>query len=398
MKKSIFFAALVAAVMTACSNEETLEQQNVESQSSAISFRTVANNGTRATIMDSQNIKDFQVSAVYSDYTNGAATGATLMDNVVVVRNLASSDLTVDDFTYEPTKYFPVDGEAVDFYAFSPAGSRNLASATITNDLVAASNYTTTGTSKMDLVYTVPLTDPSSEGTTLSQEDFLVASNLQNNGKTSNDVLMTFDHALSKVTFAAKNVAPNTTVNISAIKLMNLGNSATLTLGYTRGETIVKSLSWAEPAARTSAYAASVPATGFTLVGANDAEYSSLTTVNEGLMVLPQTLQLFADGATFDDATDPYVEITYSMNDASGLSLYPAGTKARFPLSALSVGDAPFYNETSNPTNKLLCGHSYNLQFTFGAAGSGNEGAGAVNEIKFSVSVETWNGTDHPIE
>jgi hypothetical protein len=208
------------------------------------------------------------------------------------------------------------------------------------------------------------------------------------------------------VTFAAKNLIANTTVNISAIRLVNLGNEATLTLSYTRGTPVTPSLVWGTPAAKDLAYVASVPTTGFTLIGAAGASYSNLTTVNEGLMVLPQTLNIFDNGATFDPAIgkDPYVEITYGMNDATGQALYPAGTIAQFPLSAVSKVASPFYDSVNNPDNKLLYGHSYNLQFTFGGDTDGDgdiddedNGPGSVSEIDFSVSVNAWNGSDEPL-
>jgi hypothetical protein len=399
MKKGLFFAALAALAMTGCSSDETIEQQTLEAQSPAIGFRTVANSGTRATMVDGVNITDFQVSAFYYDDADVAADPAVvLMDKVAAVR-----DLGANTYSYAPTKYFPVDGEAVDFYAFSPAGSRSVGAFTPVNTLTKGDAKT-----EMEIEYTVPL-----GGGAINQEDFLVASNLKAVGTTNpTSVALVFDHALSKVTFSAKNIAEGTTVNITGLSLVNLSNSATLTMSYPVAPVAANAsavLAWSGFGAADQTYAASVPTTGFSLVGAGNSSYSDLSTDNEGLMVLPQALAAWtgedeAPGDTFDPDTDPYVAVTYGMNDASGTEIYPAGTVAKIPLSgalATTAGDLVAGVRT------LENAYSYNLQFTFGATagggggeGGGGEGGGGtpgggdtpggVNAISFTVSVDTW--------
>jgi uncharacterized protein (TIGR02145 family) len=71
------------------------------------------------------------------------------------------------------------------------------------------------------------------------------------------------------------------------------------------------------------------------------------------------------------------------MKDASGDDIYPAGTTVQLPLTGAGT------------TTTFEPGTSYNLQFTFGAGGSG--GAGSVNEIQFSVSVTDWDDTSVPL-
>jgi uncharacterized protein (TIGR02145 family) len=71
------------------------------------------------------------------------------------------------------------------------------------------------------------------------------------------------------------------------------------------------------------------------------------------------------------------------MKDASGDDIYPAGTTVQLPLTGAGT------------TTTFEPGTSYNMQFTFGAGGSG--GAGALNEIQFSVSVTKWDDTSVPL-
>jgi hypothetical protein len=406
MKKGLFFAAIAAIAMTGCSSDETIEQQTLEAQSPAIGFRTVANSGTRATEMDGANITNFQVSALYSDnQTDGTSDAATLMDKVVVTR-----DLNASTYSYAPAKYFPVDGEPVDFYAFSPAGSRNLTTVTPANTPNTDAT-STDGVTSIAFAYEVP----TGAGAEKNQEDFLVASKLQVVGTTNpTEVLLGFDHALSKVTFSAKNVAEGTTVNITGLKLVNLGNSATLTMSYADAVPAPTKAGyvWSAPVNTTQTYVASVPTTGFSLVGASNPSPSILSTDNEGLMVLPQVLAAWTGSAgdAFASATDPYVEVTYGMKDASGEYIYPANSVARIPLSGAIDDDT---NGLTDGKRTLDIGVSYNLQFTFGAAagdgggeggGEGGDGdgdgdgdggtPGGVNAISFDVTVGTWGSDD----
>lgn len=320
MKKSFFWAATAALVLTSCSNDtesiaETANSANV------VSFRTVSEKtegGLKTTMMTEGNITNF---AVYA-YVLSSATGFDFMTEQPVIRKQGGS------WAYAPAKFWPQNKSDVHFYAYSPAGSVN------TNVQLG---HVATQT-KATLTYTVPLkaevtaSDP-------GPVDFLVAAKTVKYDAVTTfaypKVTLMFQHALSVVQFTAKNTTPNSKFIIDEIKLVQLANKGTLTINEA-GTTI----GWTGQPTFDQIYEASLPGTGIHL------EYSatatSLTSTNEGLLVLPQPAGTVASNGPVTvprSATVPtleagvrYVAITYRAIDTAGGEIIPASTKY-FPFS-----------------------------------------------------------------
>ncbi|MDR1003760.1 MAG: fimbrillin family protein [Prevotellaceae bacterium] len=348
MKKVLFLAAIAAVAMTGCSNDETISEQQA-TKGNAVEFRATVNNGveaTRATTIDLDNLKDFRVTAAYYDtYTTASAY---LMSGIPVVRAAGGANT----FTYAPIVYYSPNIEAGDhfhFFAFSPAGSPNVTAGTpaMTNTVVAADAATAV------LSYTVPLKDADGDA---KQEDFLVARNASD-GASATAVAFTFDHALAKVTFSVKNSAPGTTVTVNSVKLVNMDNTGTLTMSADLvAAPPTSSIAWSMNTTYDQTYEMAIPTGGFAVLG-NNAAYAAQTTINEGLMVLPQALAAWTGGAVAGDepaATgEAYIEIKYKVTDGAGTEIVPEDDY-QFKFGGLT---------------SLDYGHTYELQLQYSGFG-----------------------------
>lgn len=191
--KKLFLGALSVLVLAACSNDDLVEANRAND---VISFGVVANSPTRAAdVYCNNNLPSaFNVWAKHQDktYIEG--------DEVVYTNSKWENQSGV--------RYWPNEGE-VDFYAHVNAGDNfvwNSASVpTIENFEVG-----TDVAAQTDLLYSVKT------GQTKS-------------GETAAPVTLNFRHALSQIVFKAKNTNANMYVEISGVKVCNVGNTNTFT-------------------------------------------------------------------------------------------------------------------------------------------------------------------------
>ena len=310
MKKTLLFAAIAAsALLVGCQKDQTGNGE--QGNGKAIGFRTLTEK-TRATVVDIANINSFKVSAIWADDPAGAPTAFNHMDGINVTRTMDGADGT-NQWTYAPIKYWP-DADAVDFYAYSPAGSVNV------------SGFSYDGTN-VAIEYTVPVTGAE------SPEDFLVAKS-EDKTATSNagQVVLSFEHALSLATFSAKNVSSGANYTITGIELVNLSNTGMLEPA---------AFTWGTLGTANQTYKAGLPEIGATVLP-NTNLFLKLLGPNEGLMILPQTVTKGggvdtapADGIPDDLATagKSYVKVIYGATDQVGGVIKPAGTELYFPLA-----------------------------------------------------------------
>lgn len=280
-------AALAALVLTSCSNDTEGISETANS-ANLVSFRAISDKTeTKATPTDVGNFSNFTVNASATNVPNPATFN--FMSALPVTRGVGTSGV----WSYAPAKYWPTSG-SVNFFAYSPAGSRNITALT-------PSGATST------IEYTVPLTYSVNKPT---QEDFIVATNSASSGS----VTLAFGHALSMVSFQATNAMSAMTVVVKGISLVNLDNTGTLTLDATGA-----SYAWSNNTTFDQKYEASLPVAGVSLAP-NTTSPQLLTSANEGLMILPQK----PTGATITDPTampsggGSYVVVSYSTIDNWG--------------------------------------------------------------------------------
>lgn len=330
MKKIFFFAVSTAVLMSGCS--EFTDDASGIAETNAIDFRPVLEK-TRASVVGSTN----ELTSFFVQADKGTDYDFSFLKASVYKES--------SSWVYAPKKYYPTDGSSVNFYAYSPVKDVNM-----TSDLVNTGGSVTIG-------YTVP-NDQSGLNTAA---DLLVSSKTN---VTGGEIDFIFDHALSAVTFSAKNSNATTselTYVVSNIEITKLYNVGTYT--YSGGT------SWTSTGS-TVTYKAGVPASGVAVVpGGTGATTVNLLSANDVMMVLPQTPTLATSSTPSAGAL---VAVTFSLKDGGGQYIYQ--------------------NEVRNlfmPANfAFVKGTRYNFEFEFVAS----------NAIVLNVtSLTGWASTNTPI-
>lgn len=331
MKKNLLFAAIAALTFASCSSDGEAPGDNISTAGQAIDFRTGMTKTTTTTLA---SMTDFSVSA---DRTPGAV-GFDFMTDVSVARRGATS------WVYGPVKFWPTgpDGTTlpdIHFFAYSPAGSRNM---------VGSMTHPGSPSQTALIQYTVPLTQED------IPVDFLVAATTVAGvvpPAAYPTVSLTFKHALSRVTFSAKNTAPDARFVIKGIQLVNLAQTGTISLK-------TNSIGWSSTvSSQDQKYVASFPKAGVFVpynaaVDSDPTSYTSLTSFNEGLVVLPQTVSAGtttpvtrpSSGAiSVGSNTGAYVAVSYDVYDGASATVPFISETKYFPL-AIQLDMATEYN------------------------------------------------------
>lgn len=202
MMKKIFFGAIAALTMTACSNDELVKVNN---SSNEIKFAVTTERSTRASNVYCNNNKpgSFHVHAVFD--------GKEYIKGDLIQGNDARTEWT----NTSGTRYWPetTTDKKIDFYA-------HVSSEDVT--------MTRTNEGKYQFQNFSPATDVT------EQEDLLYAvkTNQEKPVDESNNskVNLNFRHALSQIVFNAKNTNPDIYVEISGVSVVNVAGSGTYTL------------------------------------------------------------------------------------------------------------------------------------------------------------------------
>lgn len=321
MKKIFIIAAAAAMTATACSDKQIAGgNQNEEN---AIGFRPVTHKPTRAAETTIQNIKDFKVFGLW----NGSYD---FMYSVGVIRGDGST------WSYAPVRYWPSTGD-VDFYAYSPAGSRGI---------VHSEMFPRTSSVAPVIPFTV---SPDN----VLQEDFLVtAAPAKNKSNTGGQVQLNFAHALSQLVFEVRNAVRDVNFEITDIVVTGLCTDGEINMLL-----VPQSGRWNEVTVPvwtiTNNNVVSDFAAPINIISVpyepQAAKYTRLSGPNDGLMVLPQEFSNSGNGSDADgngipddyeaDNTKNYLKVTYGvkLNDGS-VEIVPAGTTIYLSFNGLLSG------------------------------------------------------------
>ena len=341
MKKFLFFAAFATAMFTGCSNDNEIESADA-SVLGEIGFRAYTSKGeTKAGATTGGVSGNFSNFKVYGNWNDGT------YKSYIVGQIVEKSG---SDWIYSPKRFWPASGD-VDFYAYSPATSVNVA---FTNTLAAPT-----------FVYTIPVAFN-------QQEDLLVAKKKNaGSGDDAGAVTLPFDHALSQFVFEARGVVDGLNYTVNKIELLQINSTATF--------------DYAAVAPGWGSYA--TPTTYTVLDGApvnvayHATDYTTITSdaANTAFMVIPGAWENGdspADSdpikiipASGDGADWGYVGINFSITDATGMD-YNNKTTWYVPI------------EVSPALNAR-----YIYQFDLGKT------AGNLVELKFKTTISTVNET-----
>ncbi|MDL2230309.1 fimbrillin family protein [Alistipes sp. OttesenSCG-928-L06] len=407
MKKILLTAAISAMALSSCSNDLDVKSTSPENDKLEIGFRGTIDKGnnSRATVTNADNITGFTVtgwwdreSITHLDNVSIPADADLFPGKTTAVETLEAGDYLfnsddimrreagVDDWSYNPLRYWPTKGNGVYFFAYSPASSMNVGYETATPGTYAGGLKNFGGDY---LRYEVP--DPSE---TEPQEDFLLA---RTGRATTSPVTLNFIHALSRIKFFAKTTLPDITYVINGVELVNIRKRGDMDMDLvpTNGELSYPSyntainLRWKN---QTFGADKDVKVDISEAPAYLTAEYMSLTGVTGGLMVMPQTTaikanatksQILKTDSEFDENSF-YVKVSYRAFDHPD-GFYYAGTKAEPKVIYFRMKD-PFHSDSGDVGYSFEPGRQYNIRMVFGSD------AGA--EIKFAVDVSQW--TDYP--
>jgi hypothetical protein len=319
---------------------------------------------TRVASTTLSTLTSFTVAANLKEVTTSTTPAFTHFGGIDVIRKGESS------WDYAPKQYYPASGKPVNFYAYSPAGSRHVESFT---------NAQTSSTEAVTIKYTVPFATKEANGGTpaVTQEDLLVSKQTA----ASETVKLDFIHALSRINFSAVNLnTADLTYFVEKVELKELYNTGELDIAALDIENDQYKPWWNIPTSSTNdaTYSVTFAEGGAPVYGSDDPNASKsyrLNTPEQGLMVLPQTIET-------GDSKDKIVVVTCHARNG-------AGVKTSLPAATFELAASDDFSFNINT--------QYNFIFTF-STGYGGSGTAISFEVK---TVADWNwgadDTDVPL-
>ena len=345
MKKNLLYMLTAAAMLAGCAKNDVVDSE-INKEGNLIGFSTYKNI-SRGNPVDNNN--EFLK-------TTGNAFGVTAFIKINAALNenpymgTTSEGIKIvsdgEKWTYaQPSDqaYWPVNGELLDFYAYSPYG----------NKAITTKAFATTG---LTLDYTVPAEEA-------DQVDLMyaVATN-QTKPSDKNSVTMSFKHALTQVHFAIGTSATNLFVDVeeNGIQIHNLKNTGTFASSI---ETWTLN-SAATPASYTVTSTA-IDGAGYQVKDGAQT-FTQIGSADKALMLLPQTLTNAENGNYLTISCKIYQKL------ADGTKIYLHGSEENY--APVKVGISGNWARNQKIT--------YNLNI--GATG------GILDPIEFETNVETW--------
>lgn len=360
MRKLFLFAAVAAFALSSCSKNEEINSPSGDN-GGTIGFRTLTDKSTRTGVTDGENITGFTLSAF-------SANSQNLFNAFDITRGES------DDWSYSPLRYWP--GDEVDFYAYSPASSRNI---TTTPGGAGLTDFHS-ATDKQ-IGYKVPI----ATNRFTPQEDFLVAKIEQ---QASGTVKLNFQHALSRVLFQAKTTSTHVNYIISGVKLKQLYSTGVLpyaaipetgTFSY---PTDTPTILWKDYSGGRADVAVDMSGTPVYL----STDFVSILGETDALMVMPQQTATPVDPTSPQDG-EFVIEVSYYAFvediDYAGnwKEIQNAGTGTPTPKTVYFPVKDP--NRPALGSLPFEIGRQYNFALTFGSE--------VGSPIAFEVGVQEWN-------
>lgn len=218
MNKIYLFTAAFAvmASLSGCSDTE-LASIDTAQEKTPIGFHTVGSQmGSRATIIDNSNLKDYSFN-VYAFKNDNGTDGALFMGTEDKVPGTGGVKISHNGtkWDYANVKYWPTG--SLNFYAVSPASdpifySWQISQTTKKINYLSSDEYGTESLPYVDVMYAIATNKSKADGT----------------------VQLQFKHITPQVVFMAKKKLPNMVVEIKSIKLHNFETNGVFTIPTNR--------------------------------------------------------------------------------------------------------------------------------------------------------------------
>lgn len=277
--KYLLVLPALASMMTSCSNDDS--PAVAPSTPTAITFTSQVAPSTKASIFDTDQLHTdgFRVIAV-----DHAADWSTLADTDktpnFMYHQAITWDATLHSYQYDRVKYWPVDGNQVSFFAYSPGD--------------AATPSSNTATESPNLVYTAP-------ALSTEQVDLVTATALNRTASTASEqgngtVYFEFSHALSKIGFAAKlkdQLQAGYSLTVKSLRLRYVATDEMSSI-INKGTYYMDTNTWTLDT--TSTYTATAEGEGENLLAGDinvtsSTENTALNADNKYLMYIPQVYE-----------------------------------------------------------------------------------------------------------
>ncbi|MDD2595117.1 MAG: fimbrillin family protein [Bacteroidales bacterium] len=365
MKQILIGLATCAMIFTNCSKVEVVESaQNTDAN--AIGFSTYSNVATKAPINSNSDLQTDGNKFAVTAYINQSGWDTPYMNNPTLIKyNGTSSKWEYDNAAQ--LRFWPEVSETLDFYAYYPT------TATPTTASKAAGMVWTN--------YTVPTTEA-------DQIDLLYENRhgiTRNNCETSNNLKLTFKHALTQINYGARVANNAMTVVFEKLSIHNVVSNKNFTI-YNN------SASWSDattPALENYESVLSAPLT----VPYHATDFTSFDKVQ---LLIPQTFTAWDPATTIaannSGSKGAYIEMSARISvDIDGKKLYLLGTDSTFGTLYI-----PISSDTST-TGEWVSGKklTYNIVFgdygsTPGGAGYDEDGKHTILPITFETAVTDW--------
>lgn len=312
--KKILLVALAAAAMVSCSQNEEIENA---AQKAKIEFGTVVNNTTRAAITRIGELQKtgFTVYAYNTGSNLAGSTGATLGTAFMPATLVTYKD---NKWSFTDEYYWPLT-DNIQFFAYA------------TDE--AATNYSASETVKYpSLNYAVAKL-------AADQKDFVVA-HAANKTKTTDDVTLTFNHALTQVNFSAIG-SDGYTYKITSVGLEGVFGSGTYTFDG----------SWATSGVTTD-YTYPIAEGGADISGAT---LKDLYQTDGALMLIPQAMTADSKIVISYEVYKNSVKVDQVNNAKISLNTtatWEAGKKVRYTLTLTAAGATVNFAPEVGPWNE----------------------------------------------
>ncbi len=282
MKKLFLGMSLlaVAGLWTGCSNDD--ETINVSNDANAISFRAQGGTPTLRTVGTTTNDVD-----AFVVYGSDDVVGYTdlIFDGVTVARQASGG------YDYNPKQYYGVGATTANFVAYSPVALKTIYFDANVSDISTTARFT----------YEVVAPDASGDKT---QEDFLIAGTTF--APSATPVAINFQHALSRI-FVQATSDLSETVTIKDLTLKGLRS-----IGAIIGTPASPEWLWEWTVTAPKDYSYILAPTGVA-VKPNTTYPTLVTSMEQGMMVLPQYLVNLNNDQVHDVSSDFALEVVYDL-------------------------------------------------------------------------------------
>lgn len=372
MKTKMLAALALGSLLVSCAKNESVDE-NVSKQS--VSFKTGMHNtktrgidNTRLTLEASTDGIGLFAYRGTSGFLGSTSTDATVLVNNKLIYE--APNWVIKDGSNNTIKlYWPDLGsnEKYSFYAYYPRNTSGVSN--LSPNVVGATE--------------IPKFNFTVADNVADQVDLLVARWINPTSQPANTVALTFNHATTKVAFAARTNVDNWQVTIHNVQIQNVYNSALYTFPTKEGalDQIERNATWTNFSGNAN-YTLPLGTTTVFDKNTNAGNFNLVTSEAAG-----QSPFLLSQDLSDTHPNIPKLVVTYSiLNTGTGQFVFNNATK-EFNIGNTNTNSSDDLTTTWNRGSIV----TYKYTFTNATSGPGSE-------IVFTVDVNGWTPMEYSLD